>query len=495
MTIHTTDSLFNTHYDLAVIGAGPAGYICAIKASQLGLKTTCIEARSTLGGTCLNVGCIPSKALLHNSHLYHHLKTSGSSIGISASKLTLDLNAMMSAKQSIVDSNCKGIDYLFKKNNISHIKGYAEFNTKGQLQVSTSSSSSSIKKKSTTKIINAKSIVIATGSKPIELKSICKFDHNFINDSTDALSFNHVPKTLAIIGGGVIGVEMACIWQSLGAQVHLIEAASSLVSSMDPLLTKSITRSLTKLKVKVHTNSALQSVKIKNKTTSSIELEIKKTTPSKNLTPAKKLLTDKVLVCVGRAPNIQSLNLDNASIKYNCSSQIIVDDNFQTSKKNIYAIGDVIAGPMLAHRAEQDASELAQYLAGKTSKCQKNYHLVPNVVYTQPELASIGYTSSELDQLKKPYKKGVFYLKANARSKVMGDDSGLVVVYSDKNSDQVLGVHVCAPYASEIIGQACTAMNFCASSEDIYSICHAHPTISEALKEAALETNSLAAHG
>ena len=482
-------SSYQKTYDLCVIGAGPGGYVCAIKASQLGLRVLCVEKRPTLGGTCLNVGCIPSKSLLHNSYLYNFINSSGSKIGLNGG-LKLDLKAMMSAKNSIVKSNCSGIEYLFKKNKVDYLNAKASFSPKGEL-IATVEATSFDDKNQNSFVLDAKNIVIATGSKPIELKSICGFDHENVCDSTDALSFTQVPESLAIIGGGVIGLEMASIWARLGCKVDIVEMSSGLVSSMDQMLAKTITKSLKKLGIKIHLNTALK----KHGLVTNEQKNMSLLTLVDATSQSYEIQAQKVLVCVGRCANVDGLNLANTKIKLTKSGQIEVDDNFKTHAHNVYAIGDVICGPMLAHKAEHDAVAVAELLAKTRSSVHKDYHLVPNVVYTHPELAGVGYTETELKNNSIDYKKGVFYLKGNARAKVMHDDSGMVVIYSDKVTDKVLGVHIAAGNASELIGIACMAMSYGASSEDIYSVCQAHPTVSESLKEAALAIDGMAIHG
>ncbi len=462
-------------FDIVIIGGGPGGYVCAIRSAQLGFKTACIESRETLGGTCLNVGCIPSKSLLNLSENFNKAKKNFSNIGIETGKLTLNLSKMMKTKERSVAALTKGIQFLFKKNKVSYIKGYASFKSNNEIIV---------KEKNLQKIYKGNRIIISTGSVPISLPGI-KIDEKVVVSSTEALSFDKVPKELVIIGGGYIGLEMGSIWKRLGSNVTVIEFLDYIVPEMDKDISTEFLKILKKQEINFKLNSKVTGVSVaKDK---AIINYISNKTSTK-----KRIEADKVLVAVGRKPNTEGLNLKRVSIKSDNQGRIQVNNKFQTSTKNIYAIGDVIKGPMLAHKAEEEGIAVAEIIAGQSGHV--NYNIIPGVVYTSPEVASVGKTEQQLIKENIKYKIGKFPFMANPRAKVVNETEGFVKILAEEKNDKILGVHIIGPHAGDMIAEMVLAMEFGASSEDIARTCHAHPTYSEAIKEATLELDKRSIH-
>lgn len=462
-------------FDLIVIGAGPGGYVCAIRAAQLGLKVACIEASETLGGTCLNVGCVPSKAMLESSHHFHLASHGLESHGISFDSLKLDLKKMLGRKEKVVETTVSGIEFLFKKNKITRIKGLASLKGPGQVQVTNKSGDN--------ELFSAKNIVIATGSTPVQIPP-APFDHANILDSTDALSLKKVPKHLIVVGGGVIGLELGSVWLRLGAKVTVIEALDKILGATDHGISKEMLKILKKQGMEFHLKTSLKSTKVDGDQVL-VRCETQKG-------EALDIRGDKVLISVGRRPVTEPLQLDSVGIKKDSRGFIQVNERYETSVPGIYAIGDVIPGPMLAHKAEEEGVAAAEFIAGQ--KGHVNYSAVASIVYTWPEIASVGQSEEECKNQKIPYKTGKFYFKANARAKAMDSTEGYVKIISHKESDKLLGIHIIGPMASEMIAEAAIAFEYGASAEDIARSVHAHPTLSEVMKEAALDVEKLAIH-
>jgi len=462
-------------FDVVIIGGGPGGYVCAIRSAQLGLKTACIESRATLGGTCLNVGCIPSKSLLNLSENFIKAKKIFSSVGIEIEGLALNLSKMMKTKEKSVTVLTKGIEFLFKKNKVTHIKGQASFKSNNEIIV---------QEKNSQKIYKANHIIISTGSIPISLPGI-KIDEKIIVSSAGALSFNKVPKELVIIGGGYIGLEMGSIWKRLGSNVTVIEFLDHIASGMDKDMSSEFLKILKKQEINFKLNSKVIGVSvIKDKAIVNYM--------SNETGTRKKIEADKVLVAVGRKPYTERLNLKKVSVKSDSQGRIQVDNKFQTSVKNIYAIGDVIGGSMLAHKAEEEGIAVAEIIAGQSGHV--NYNMIPMVVYTSPEVASVGKTEQQLIKENIKYKIGKFPFMANPRAKVINETEGFVKILAEEKNDKVLGAHIIGPHAGDMIAEMVLAMEFGASSEDIARTCHAHPTYSEAIKEAALAVDKRPIH-
>jgi dihydrolipoamide dehydrogenase len=462
-------------FDVVIIGGGPGGYVCAIRSAQLGFKTACIESRATLGGTCLNVGCIPSKSLLNLSENFSKAKKNYSSVGIEIGGLTLNLSKMMKAKEKSVTILTKGIEFLFKKNKVTYIKGQASFKSNNEIIVQENNSQ---------KIYKANRIIICTGSAPTSLPGI-KIDEKIIVSSTGALSFNKVPKELVIIGGGYIGLEMGSVWKRLGSNVTVIEFLDHIASGIDKDMSSEFLKILKKQEINFKLNSKVIGV-------SAIKDKAVVNYISNETSARKKIEADKVLVAVGRKPYTEGLNLKKISVKSDNQGRIQVDNKFQTSVKNIYAIGDVIRGPMLAHKAEEEGIAVAEIIAGQSGHV--NYNMIPMVVYTSPEVASVGKTEQQLIEENIKYKIGKFPFMANARAKVINETEGFVKILAEEKTDKVLGVHIIGPHAGDMIAEMVLAMEFGASSEDIARTCHAHPTYSEAIKEAALSVDKRPLH-
>ena len=462
-------------FDVVIIGGGPGGYVCAIRSAQLGFKTACIESRATLGGTCLNVGCIPSKSLLNLSENFSKAKKNFSSVGIEIKELTLNLSKMMKTKEKTVTILTKGIEFLFKKNKVTHIKGQASFKSNNEIIV---------QEKNSQKIYKANRIIISTGSVPTSLPGI-KIDEKIIVSSTGALSFNKVPKELVIIGGGYIGLEMGSVWKRLGSNVTVIEFLDHIASGIDKDMSSEFLKILKKQEINFKLNSKVIRVNvIKDKAVVNYI--------SNETSERKKIEADKVLVAVGRKPYTEGLNLKKVSVKSDNQGRIQVDNKFQTSVKNIYAIGDVIRGPMLAHKAEEEGIAVAEIIAGQSGHV--NYNMIPVVIYTSPEVASVGKTEQQLIEENIKYKIGKFPFMANPRAKVINETEGFVKILAEEKTDKVLGVHIIGAHAGDMIAEMVLAMEFGASSEDIARTCHAHPTYSEAIKEAALAVDKRPIH-
>ena len=463
------------NFDLIVIGGGPGGYVCAIRAAQLGLKTACVESRGTLGGTCLNVGCIPSKSLLNSSELFSKAKNHFSNIGIETGVVKLNLNRMMTNKSKSVQILTKGVEFLFKKNKVTYIKGKGVLFSKNDVVVYQDNKKTSYK---------SKNIVIATGSSSVSLSGI-NIDEKNIISSTGALSLEKVPTSLVIIGGGYIGLEMGSVWSRLGSKVTVIEYLDHITPGMDREISKEFQKILTKQGIKFLLENKVTSVKNKNNQVL-IDFVDNKTNKKSSLE------ADKVLVSVGRKPYTEGLNLTKLGIKKDKKGRIEVNKNFQTSLENIFAIGDVIKGPMLAHKAEEEGIAVAEILAGQSGHV--NYDVVPGVIYTSPEVAAVGKTEEDLKNLKINYKVGKFPFLANSRAKVNNESDGFVKILADAKTDKVLGVHIIGPHCGDMIAEMALAMEFGASSEDIARTCHAHPTHTEAIKEAALAVDKRPIH-
>ena len=462
-------------FDVLVIGGGPGGYVCAIRSAQLGYKTACIENRNTLGGTCLNIGCIPSKSLLNLSENFNKAKKNFSNLGIITGKVTLNLSKMMKAKEKSVTVLTKGIEFLFKKNKITYIKGQVSFKSNNEIIV---------QEKNSQKIYRANHIIISTGSEPTSLPGI-KIDEKIIVSSTGALSFNKVPKKLVSIGGGYIGLEMGSVWKRLGSNVTVIEFLDHIVTGMDKDISIEFLKILKKQEINFKLNSKVTAVSVaKGKAVVDYT--------SNETSVREKIHADKVLVAVGRKPNTEGLNLKKMSIKCDNQGRIQVDNKFRTSVKNIYAIGDVIKGPMLAHKAEEEGIAVAEIIAGQSGHV--NYNIIPGGIYTSPEVASVGKTEQQLINENIKYKIGKFPFMANSRAKVINEIEGFVKILAEEKTDKVLGVHIIGPHAGDMIAEMVLAIEFGASSEDIARTCHAHPTYSEAIKEAALAIDKRSIH-
>jgi len=465
----------NKIYDLIVIGGGPGGYVCAIRAAQLGLKTACVESRGTLGGTCLNVGCIPSKSLLNLSENYKKVKNNFSQQGIEVGEVKLNIKKMMSNKNKSVQILTKGIEFLFKKNKVDYIKGKGVIFSPSDVIVYNDGKKLSYK---------TKNIVIATGSSPMSLPGIDIDEKNIIS-STGALSFSSVPKSMVVIGGGYIGLEMGSVWSRLGTQVTVIENLDFITPGMDREISNEFKKILIKQGIKFKMGSRVNKVESSG---SSVSINYTDLKSSKDET----LEFDKVLVSVGRKPYTEGLNLSKIGIKKDNKGRIEVNSKLQTSIKNIYAIGDVIKGPMLAHKAEEEGIAVAEILAGQAGHV--NYDVIPGVIYTSPEVATVGKTEEQLKEEKKSYKVGKFPFLANSRAKVNNETEGFVKILADKETDKVLGVHIIGPHCGDMIAEMALAMEFGASAEDIARTCHAHPTHTEAIKEAALAVDKRPIH-
>ena len=463
-------------YDVVVIGSGPGGYVAAIRCAQLGMKTALIERYNTLGGTCLNVGCIPSKALLDSSEHYHNAKDKFKAHGIGLSGLKVDFKQMVKRKDEVVKQTCSGIGLLMKKNKITVLHGHGSFVDQTTLQVQSG--------KGKAEQIKADKIIIATGSKPTEIPGI-PIDKKRIITSTEALNLPGIPKHLILIGGGIIGLEMGSVYARLGAKVTVIEFLDTIIPTMDKTMAKELQKSLKTLGIEFFLKHKVTSAKAKGK-----EVLVKAEDSKGKETSFK---GDYCIVAVGRSPYTYNLELDKAGIKLDDRGRIDVNDQLQTATANIFAIGDVVKGPMLAHKAEEEGVLVAEHLAGQ--KPHINYTLIPSVVYTWPEVAGVGLTEEQLKQQGKPYKVGSFPFKASGRARASMDTDGLIKVLADKETDELLGVHMIGPRAADMIAEAVVAMEFRASAEDIARICHAHPTFTEAFKEAALAaTDNRALH-
>jgi len=463
------------NFDLIVIGGGPGGYVCAIRAAQLGLKTACVESRGALGGTCLNVGCIPSKSLLNLSENFYKAKKDFNQQGIEIEGIKLNIEKMMSNKNKSIQVLTKGVEFLFKKNKVTYLKGKGVIFSKNDVVVYDNNKKTNYK---------TKNIVIATGSEVASLPGI-KIDEKNIISSTGALSLNKVPKKLAVIGGGYIGLEMGSVWSRLGSEVTVIEYLDFITPGMDKEISNEFKKILTKQGIKFKMGSKVNSVK---NISSKVLINYTDIKNSKDET----LEVDKVLVSVGRKPYTEGLNLTKVGVKKDNKGRIETNEKLQTSIQNIYAIGDVIKGPMLAHKAEDEGIAVAEILAGQAGHV--NYDVIPGVIYTSPEVATVGKTEEQLKKENKDYKVGKFPFLANSRAKVNNETEGFVKILADSKSDKVLGVHIIGPHCGDMIAEMALAMEFGASAEDIARTCHAHPTHTEAIKEAALAVDKRPIH-
>jgi dihydrolipoyl dehydrogenase len=463
-------------YDLVVIGTGPGGYVCAVRAAQLGMKVAVVEKNATLGGTCLNIGCMPSKALLHASEMFEEAGHSFAKMGVGVSAPKLDLPAMMNFKQQGIDGNVKGVEFLMKKNKIDVISGKGKILGTGKVEVSSSDGK--------TQSLETRNIVIATGSDIARLKGI-EIDERRIVSSTGALSLDKVPEKLLIVGAGVIGLELGSVWNRLGAQVAVVEFLDRILPGMDGEVAKQFQRILEKQGFAFKLGAKVTAVDTSGKTLSA------KVEPAAGGS-AETLEADVVLVCIGRVPYTEGLGLKQAGVALDNRGRVQIDPHFATSVKGVYAIGDVVAGPMLAHKAEDEGVACAEILAGKAGHV--NYDVIPGVVYTTPEVSTVGKTEEELKQAGVAYTAGKFPFTANGRSKVNQTTEGFVKVLADAKTDRVLGVHIVGREAGEMIHEAAVLMEFGGSAEDLARTCHAHPTRSEAIKEAALAVGKRAIH-
>jgi dihydrolipoamide dehydrogenase len=458
-------------FDVIVIGSGPGGYVCAIRAAQLGLKVACVEKRETLGGTCLNIGCIPSKALLQSSENFHQAAHSAKDHGILIGELALDLNRMQARKGEVVTANTKGVEFLFKKNKVTWLKGAAKFNSASEIDVAGTA-------------YTAKSFIIATGSDSVPLKGV-EVDEKRIVTSTGALELESVPKHLVVIGAGVIGLELGSVWHRLGAEVTVIEFLDRITPTMDSEVATAFQKVLTKQGFKFKLGAKVTAAAVSG---TGVTLTVE---PAKG-GAAEKVEADIVLLAIGRYAYTAGLGLDAAGVETDERGRIKTDAHFATNIPNIYAIGDVITGPMLAHKAEDEGVAIAERLAGQAGHV--NYGAIPSVVYTWPEVASVGATEEELKAAGTEYTIGKFPFLANGRARAMGDTDGFVKILADKTTDRLLGAHIIGPDAGTLIAELTTAIEFGASAEDVGRICHAHPTLSEAVKEAALAVDGRALH-
>jgi len=461
-------------YDLIIIGTGPGGYVAAIRAAQLGMKVACIEKETTLGGTCLNIGCIPSKALLNSSEKFIEFKNHAEEHGIKTGKVDLDLSKLMLRKDKIVKQLTAGIGYLFKKNKITHLNGIASFVDEQNIKV----------KSSKEVTLSAKNFIIATGSSSMERPGIT-VDEKQIVTSTGALSLSAVPKTMLVIGGGYIGLEMGSVWSRLGTKVTVVEKLDRIVPTMDGEIASEFMKSLQKQGLEFKLSHKVVATKSGSKDVE-VTMESEKD---------KKQVKDKfnvVLMSIGRKPNTEELNLEKIGVKLNDQQAIEVDQQFKTNVDGIYAIGDVAPGPMLAHKAEEEGIACVEIINGQ--KTHMNYDSIPAIVYTNPEVASVGKTEEQLRESKTEYKVGKFPFMANGRALTTSESEGFVKILADKKTDAILGAHIIGHDAGQLVAEIVTAMEFGGSAEDIARICHAHPTTSEAVKEAALNVDGRAIH-
>ena len=461
-------------FDVTVIGSGPGGYVCAIRLAQLGLKTACIDSRTKPGGTCLNIGCIPSKNLLNISENFSKAKNFEKS-GIEIGELKLNLSKIMQNKDKAIDTLTKGVAFLLKKNKVTFFNGVGSFKSKNTISILNSNKSE--------KIIQTNNTIICTGSEPVSLPGI-NFDEKKILSSTGALSLNSVPKKMIIIGAGYIGLEMGSVWSRLGSEVHVVEFLDHITPGMDREISDEFMKILKKQGIIFHLNSKVETIK---KNDSEVIVNFSEKNGNKN-----KLNSDVVLISVGRRAYTDKLNLKKIGVNLDQKGRIKVDKNFKTNISNIYAIGDVIDGPMLAHKAEEEGIAVAELISGKAGHV--NYDIIPGVIYTSPEVASVGKTEEQLKKNNVNYKVGKFPFMANSRAKAIDEPLGFVKMLADSKTDRVLGVHIIGPHAGELIAEMTLAMEFGASSEDIARTCHAHPTFSEAIKESALSVEKRQIH-
>ena len=456
---------------MIVIGGGPGGYVCAIRCAQLGLKTACVEGRETLGGTCLNVGCIPSKALLNATHHLHEVHENFEKMGLMGGAPKVDWAKMQGYKQDVVNGNTKGIEFLFKKNKITWLKGWGSIPAAGQVKVGD-------------EVHTAKAIVIATGSEPASLPGVT-VDEEVVVTSTGALSLGKVPKSMVVIGAGVIGLEMGSVYARLGAEVTVVEYLDAITPGMDGEVAKSFQKLLAKQGLKFILGAAVQGTE-RTKKGAKVSYKLRKDDS------AHELEADVVLLATGRRPYTAGLGLEAAGVTLEPRGQVKIDAHFQTNVKGIYAIGDAVVGPMLAHKAEDEGMAVAEVIAGKHGHV--NYDVIPGVIYTTPEVASVGKTEEQLKAEGRAYKVGKFPFMGNARAKAIFQADGFVKLIADKETDRILGCHIIGPGAGDLIHEVCVAMEFGASAQDLALTCHAHPTYSEAVREAALACGDGAIH-
>ena len=460
--------------DLIVIGAGPGGYVAAIRAAQLGMSVLCIDKRKTLGGTCLNVGCIPSKALLYSSHKYEEAVHQLGSHGIQVDKVSLDLEKMMTRKNKVVEQLTQGIDFLFKKNKITRIQGTARLQSAEEILIQTNKGEETW---------HGRQILIATGSESLSLPNIATDEEKIIT-STGALELKKVPKKMIVVGGGYIGLEMGSVWNRLGTDVTVVEYFDRLVPQMDHELGNALLKILAKQGITFKLSSKVLSAKARK---SGVQVEVQTGEKKK-----EKLEADVLLMATGRKPYTQDLGLEKIGVALNEKGFIVVNEQYETSVSGVYAIGDVIPGPMLAHKAEEEGIAAVENIVDQYGHV--NYGAIPSVIYTNPEVASVGKTEEELKEEERAYRVGKFPFLANSRAKTMGNTEGFVKILADKHTDEVLGVHIIGPEAGTLIAEVTLGMEFSAASEDIARTCHAHPTLSEAVKEAALMVEGRAIH-
>ena len=458
-------------YDVIVIGSGPGGYVSAIRCAQLGLKTACVEGRDTLGGTCLNVGCIPSKALLHASHQLHEAQHNFAKMGLIADNPSVDWNKMQGYKSEVIEGNTKGIEFLFKKNKIDWLRGWASIPSVGEILIGDET-------------YTAKHIIIASGSEPSALPGI-EIDEKIVVTSTGALALDKIPAKMIVIGAGVIGLELGSVYARLGTEVEVIEFLDEITPGMDAEIQKNFKRILKKQGLKFTMGSAVKSVSVKNKTASVTYVNRKKDTEHQ-------VDADVVLVATGRKPFLDGLGLEALGITLTEGGQIKTDSNYSTNITGVYAIGDAISGPMLAHKAEDEGMAVAEILAGQAGHV--NYGVIPGVIYTHPEVASVGLTEEQLKETGNEFKVGKFSFMGNGRAKANFAGEGFVKILADAATDRILGAHIIGPMAGDLVHEICVAMEFGAAAEDLARTCHAHPTYSEAVREAALACGSGAIH-
>jgi dihydrolipoamide dehydrogenase len=458
-------------YDVIIIGAGPGGYVCAIRCAQLGLKTAVVEGRPTLGGTCLNVGCIPSKALLHASHMLHEAEHNFARMGLKGKSPSVDWKEMLAYKDDVIGQNTKGIEFLFKKNKVDWLKGWGSIPEAGKVKVGD-------------EVHEAKHIVIASGSEASSLPGV-EVDEKIVVTSTGALELSKIPKTMVVIGGGVIGLELGSVYARLGTQVTVVEYLDAITPGMDGEVQKNFQRILKKQGLDFKMGAAVQSVETL-KTKAKVNYKLRKDDSEHQLD------ADVVLVATGRKPYTDGLGLDVLGLEMTKRGQVAVGRDWQTNIKGIYAIGDAIEGPMLAHKAEDEGMAVAEVLAGKHGHV--NYGVIPGVIYTHPEVANVGATEESLKEQGRAYKVGKFSFMGNGRAKAVFAGEGFVKILADKETDRILGAHIIGPAAGDLIHEVCVAMEFGASAEDLALTCHAHPTYSEAVREAALACGDGAIH-
>ena len=458
-------------YDVIILGAGPGGYVCAIRCAQLGLKTAVVEGRATLGGTCLNVGCIPSKALLHASHMLHEAEHNFAAMGLKGKAPTVDWKEMLAYKEDVIAQNTKGIEFLFKKNKVDWLKGWGSIPAAGQVKVGDETH-------------EAKNIVIATGSDSASLPGV-EVDERIVVTSTGALTLPKIPKSMVVIGAGVIGLEMGSVYARLGTEVTVVEYLDAITPGMDGEVQKTFQRILKKQGLTFIMGAAVQAVETL-KTKAKVSYKLRKDDS------AHQLDADCVLVATGRKPYTAGLGLEALGVTLSKRGQIETDQHWQTTVKGIYAIGDAIAGPMLAHKAEDEGMAVAEVLAGKHGHV--NYGVIPGVIYTHPEVANVGATEESLKDQGRAYKVGKFSFMGNGRAKAVFAGDGFVKILADKETDRILGAHIIGPAAGDLIHEICVAMEFGASAQDLALTCHAHPTYSEAVREAALACGDGAIH-